>query len=74
MDGCFLPQGGEGGSGVEEDGSEERVEDVVELWRGGKVWGYLLIWGRAWALTVTKELNTVTACFVFRGGVASVAL
>ncbi len=25
-------------------------------------------------LTVTKELNTVTACFVFRGGVARVAL
>ena len=30
--------------------------------------------GRAWVLTVTKELNTVTACFVFRGGVARVAL
>ena len=30
--------------------------------------------GREWRLTVTKELNTVTACFVFRGGVARVAL
>lgn len=30
--------------------------------------------GRAWVLTVTKELKTVTACFVFRGGVARVAL
>lgn len=31
MDGCFLPQGGEGGGGVEKDGSGEGLEDVIEL-------------------------------------------
>ena len=38
---------------------------------------FFSFWGVAWSvglLTVTKELNTVTACFLFRGGVARVAL
>ena len=31
VDGCLLPQGGERGGGIEENGSEERIEDVIEL-------------------------------------------
>lgn len=31
VDGCFLAQGGEGGGGVEEDGSGESSEDVINL-------------------------------------------